>query len=99
MATVANATDVLYDLKWGGWGIGPEAWAAIMIVAATLICLGVIVMRRDIAYSLVLVWAFAGIAVKQMSRSQLVGVTAAVFAIAIVAALILRRAGRSRAAA
>ncbi len=101
VATVANVTDVLYDLKWGGWGIGPEAWAAIMIAAATLICLGVITMRRDVAYSLVLVWAFVGIAVKQTGRSQLVGTAAAVMAVVIVAALVLtmRRAARCAAPA
>ena len=97
VATVANVTSVLYDLKWGGWGIGPEAWAALMIAAATLICLGVIITRRDIGYSLVLVWAFAGIAVKQMERAQLVGVAAVVMAVVIVVALVLTRrpAGRT----
>ncbi|MDQ1301205.1 MAG: hypothetical protein QG637_1126 [Chloroflexota bacterium] len=97
VATVANATSVLYDLKWGGWGIGPAAWAALMIAAATLICLGVITTRRDIGYALVLVWAFAGIAVKQMERSQLVGVAAIAMAVVIVSALVLvrRPAGRT----
>lgn len=98
VATVANVTSVLYDLKWGGWGIGPEAWAALMIAAATLICLGVITTRRDVGYSLVLVWAFAGIAVKQMERSQLVGVAAIAMAVVIVIALVLVRRPASRTA-
>lgn len=96
VATVANATSVLYDLGWGGWGVGPEAWAALMIVAATAICLGVIVTRRDSAYALVLVWAFVGIAVKQMARSTLVGTAAAVMAVVIVVALVWFRWGASQ---
>ena len=36
-----------------------------MLAAASLIGLGMAVMRRDAAYLLVLVWSFAGIGIKQ----------------------------------
>lgn len=65
VATIANATDVLYYLKWNGFGIGDEAWLVIMLAAALAIATLVTLTRRDVAYLLVLAWAFAGIAIKQ----------------------------------
>jgi benzodiazapine receptor len=64
VATIANATAVLYDLGWDGWGINPEAWTVIMLIAATGLASAVSLRRGDVAYVLVIVWAFAGIAVK-----------------------------------
>ena len=57
VATVANAAYVLYDAKWDGFGISGEVWAAIMLVVATIITLTIIVTRRDVAYTAVLLWA------------------------------------------
>ncbi len=65
VATLANATIVLSYVNWGGWGIAPQVWALILLVVATIIAGLVALTRRDAAYLLVLVWAFAGIGVKQ----------------------------------
>ena len=65
VATIANASDVLDYLKWSGWGIRPEVWAVIMLIAGLGIASVMSLTRGDIAYQLVIVWAFAGIAVKQ----------------------------------
>lgn len=75
VATIANATQLLDYLGWNGWGIAPEWWAVIMLAAATLITLAVSFTRGDIAYVLVIVWAFAGIAVKH-SDTLLVAISA-----------------------
>jgi benzodiazapine receptor len=64
VATIANATSLLDYLRWGGWGIAAETWTVIMLVAACAIALAMALTRRDVAYLLVLVWAFAGIGVK-----------------------------------
>jgi len=64
VATVANVTQLLDYLNWDGWGISPEIWTVIILGAATLIGSLVSLTRGDIAYMLVLVWAFAGIAIK-----------------------------------
>jgi hypothetical protein len=93
VATVANATDVLYHLQWNGFGISPEIWAVLMIGAATIICLAVILTRRDVAYSLVIIWALIGIAVKQSDRSQIVTTMAVAMAVVIAVALIVVKAG------
>ena len=100
VATVANATSVLYHLQWNGFGISPEIWAVLMIGAATIICLAVILTRSDVAYSLVLIWALIGIAVKQGDRSQIVAAMAVAMALVIAIALIVvkLREARRRAA-
>ena len=64
VATVANFTSLLDYLNWGGWGISPAVWAVIMLAVATIVGGLMSFTRRDVAYDLVLVWAFAGIAVK-----------------------------------
>jgi len=64
VATVANATALLEYWKWSGWGIGPAAWAVIMLVIAAALGAAMSFARGDVAYVLVLMWAFVGIAVK-----------------------------------
>jgi hypothetical protein len=61
VATIANVTQVLFYFEWGGWGISPEVWAVIMLVIATILGLLMLWREMDIAYALVLVWAFIGI--------------------------------------
>jgi benzodiazapine receptor len=65
VATISNATQLLYFLEWNGWGISAEIWAVVMLAVATLLGFAMLQLERDWAYSLVLVWAFAGIAVAQ----------------------------------
>ena len=57
-----------------------------MIAVALLITLVVIATRRDVAYSLVLVWALIGIAVNQSAYQNIV-LAAAVSAVIILVAL------------
>jgi benzodiazapine receptor len=65
VATIANVTDVLDYLGWNGWGIASPVWAVIMLVVATGLAVTMGIRRRDIAYMLVFIWAFIGIAIKQ----------------------------------
>jgi len=64
VATIANATQVLFYLGWNGWGIAPETWAVIMLAVATGVGALVAFRRHDLIYLGVLVWAFVGIAFK-----------------------------------
>lgn len=61
VATIANASALLWLANWNQFGISAEAWTAIMLAAAVVISLLMAITRRDAAYLLVLVWAFAGI--------------------------------------
>ena len=64
VATVANVTDVLDYLKWDGFGLAPEAWMGIMLIAVLVIAALMNFTRRDLAYTSVILWALAGISVK-----------------------------------
>lgn len=86
IATIANITVALTAAKWDGFGIAPETWAIVVLAVALLITLLVIATRRDIAYSLVVIWALAGIAVNQTVGN--VVLTAEVAIIIIIIALI-----------
>ena len=72
VATVANITDWLYLVGWDGIGVQAQTWAIIMLVVASLLGLAMALTRQDVGYLLVLVWAFAGIAVKQISAPTVV---------------------------
>lgn len=94
VATVANATSLLDFLNWGGWGIAPDIWALIMLIVAAGIAGLVIFTRRDVAYGLVFVWAYAGIAVEH-AATPIVSVPAGVLAGAIALAILVRALRRS----
>ncbi len=64
VATIANISVYLYNIGWSEWGISPVNWAIIMIAIATLLGLYFVLLNKDNAYALVLVWAFIGIGVK-----------------------------------
>ena len=95
VATIANATSLLDYLNWSGWGISPEAWAVIMLVVGAGVASVVSLTRGDIAYMLVIVWAFAGIAVKHTATplvaSAAWAMTAVVAVMLVVGALLSRR--------
>ncbi|MBC7233050.1 MAG: tryptophan-rich sensory protein [Chloroflexi bacterium] len=84
VATVANVTALLSYWNWSGWGIGAQVWAVIMLVIATALAAAMSLTRRDIAYALVIVWAFVGIAVKQ-GGTPLVVWSAALLAVMVAA--------------
>ncbi|MEX2144416.1 MAG: tryptophan-rich sensory protein [Anaerolineales bacterium] len=69
VATIANAAQLLYLLNWDAWGLSPEVWAVVMLVVASVLGLAMLLREGDWAYALVLVWAFAGIAVAQADRA------------------------------
>ena len=93
VATIANITSYLYFIGWSGFGIAPEMWAVIMLVVASLLGLIVALTRRDAAFLLVFVWAFAGIAAKQAATPLVASAAwiAAAFALVLAVASLLRR--------
>jgi translocator protein len=67
VATIANASDVLYYFGWNGWGLASEIWTVVMLAAALTLGLAMIFTRGEIAYPGVLIWAIIGIALKQVA--------------------------------
>jgi benzodiazapine receptor len=91
IASIANVAVFLVSENWDGFGISPETWATLIIIVALVIALLVIATRRDIAYGLVIVWAFVGIAVKQSGNQSIVTLTeaSAIIVLLTMAAVIL----------
>ncbi|MFP4395302.1 MAG: TspO/MBR family protein [Anaerolineales bacterium] len=94
VATIANVTSLLDYLQWGGWGISEEIWLIIMLVIAGGIASAVTFTRGDIAYMLVILWAFVGIAVKHTDVPVVAAATwivTALLALALIGAVVLER--------
>ena len=64
VATIANMTALLVDIKWNGWGIAPQTWTA--IVVAVFITVLFQTRFKDILYSAVVLWAFLGILIRHV---------------------------------
>lgn len=69
VATIANVTTLLVSLGWDGFGISEPVWTAVVIVVGLLIGGANMLLNRDIAYGLVLVWAYFGIYLKHTSAT------------------------------
>jgi benzodiazapine receptor len=97
VATIANISDLLYYWRWDGFGIAPEVWTLTMLLIAAALAGTMIVRRNESAYALVLVWAFVGIAVKQVATPSVANpalVLAALMGLMVVAGWFYRRRRR-----
>ncbi|NMF82486.1 tryptophan-rich sensory protein [Nodosilinea sp. P-1105] len=79
VATIVNVASALYAANWTGWGLSPIAWTVIMVVVAALVAALVMATRRDVAYTLVAVWALVAIALRHNTIAA-IWVTSAVAA-------------------
>jgi len=73
VATIANATTLLVSLGWNGFGISEQTWAIVIIIVGMLIGSATIIRNRDIAYDLVMLWAYEGILIKHTTESGFSG--------------------------
>ncbi|MCJ7696880.1 MAG: hypothetical protein MUO73_00915 [Thermoplasmata archaeon] len=67
VATIANVTAFLVSVKWDGFGIDPLTWTILIVAVGTLLTILMLALRKDIAFSLVVLWAFLGIWMKRMT--------------------------------
>lgn len=67
VATIANATTLLASIGWDGLGWPESTWTVIMLAAGALLGTATAIQLKDIAYALVLIWAYAGIWIKHTS--------------------------------
>jgi len=65
VAPIANVASTLIWAGWDGGGIDPIIWTLLVIAIAAVITLMVIWTRKDIGYSLVILWAAYGIYIRQ----------------------------------
>lgn len=64
VATIANVTQVLDYFKWNRFGIAPEIWFIITVLLIVIISALMSFTRRAFEFTLVLIWALVGIALK-----------------------------------
>jgi hypothetical protein len=75
VATIANVTAFLVSINWDGLGISELNWTIIIIAVGTLLTILMLALRKDIAFSLVVLWAFFGIWMKQSDTTIDVNIT------------------------
>lgn len=88
VAVVANVTVLLVYWNWDGFGLPDSTWATIMVLVAMAIGTLTMVRNRDVAYGLVLIWAFSGILLRQVSAAGLDGRYPTIIS-AVVASLVI----------
>ena len=71
VATVANVSAALYVVNWNGFGLSEEVWTIVMLVVGAALGILMILRRGEVAYPLVIVWAFLGILVRHIARPVL----------------------------
>lgn len=89
VATIANATTLLVSLAWNGFGISETAWTIIIIAVGLIIGIVTMLRNKDIAYGLVIIWAYAGILIKHTSSSGFAGKYPAVITTVIICIVLL----------
>ncbi|MEM8534811.1 MAG: hypothetical protein AAGF95_28485 [Chloroflexota bacterium] len=77
VATIVNTSQWLVSLNWSGFGVAATTWSAVLIGVATVIGLFISLRYREMAYGLVLVWAFWGIVAAQMGSLTIIGAASA----------------------
>jgi len=89
VATIANVSVALTFVGWDGGGIDLAIWAVLVIAVALLITLIAIVARKDVAYSLVIVWALGGIMAKQSSNQTIFWATGLSIVVLLIAVAVM----------
>jgi len=67
IATIANVTTFLVSIGWNGFGISDITWTIIILMVGVIISSLTILQFKDIAYGLVIIWAYMGIYIKHTS--------------------------------
>ena len=93
VATIVNVASALYISGWNGWGISAQGWTAIMLLVGMIIAAMVAIQRADIAFTLVFIWAYVAIAIRQLD-DPLIWITAVAAAIVLAVLLMLGRRRR-----
>lgn len=64
IATIANISSALVGIGWDGGGVSASSWTIILIAGASLISAAIILLKKNVYFGLVVIWAFYGIILK-----------------------------------
>jgi hypothetical protein len=73
VAAIANVTVFLVSTGWKGFGIPDHVWTSIILLVGALIGSLRLYKDKNVAYGLVLIWAYLGILLKHLSESGFEG--------------------------
>lgn len=73
VATIANVTTFLVSISWNGFGLSQSVWTIVAVIAGLFISIATIWKNKDIAYGLVILWAYAGILNKHLMATGFAG--------------------------
>jgi hypothetical protein len=88
VATIANVTAVLVVLGVSSFGLLAEILTIVVIIVAVLITFAMLLLRKDYAYSFVIVWALLGILIKQINSNLTIAITALISGISILIGIV-----------
>jgi hypothetical protein len=71
IATIANMTALLVDIKWDRFGFSEQFWAVLMIIVGIAIAVALLRKRNDIFFCLVVDWALLGILLKRLATETI----------------------------
>jgi len=97
VASIADVAATLVSYNWNGFGINPQTWAILVVAVAIVITMLMLSTRKDVAYSLVIIWALVGIGVNHSANQTVVTlaeVASALVAVALVATFLFTRLKR-----
>jgi hypothetical protein len=89
VATIANVTAVLVKANVGELFLGQATWTILVIAVAAILTILMLLRRKDIAYSLVIIWALLGIIIKRLGDDPIYGVQTNIAIAAAIAILVI----------
>lgn len=69
VASIANVTTWLASVNWNGYGLTEVSWMVIILIVGAGVALAQTARHPDWVYLAVIVWAYAGILTKHLSRT------------------------------
>lgn len=89
VATIANAAAFIVSLGWNAFSITSIFITVIILFIGILIASIIILKNNDIAYGLVIIWAYSGILIKHISSDGFVGEYPVIIAATILSIIML----------
>ncbi len=90
VATIANVTAVLVTLGWDTMVLDTQiVLTLVVLIVATIIGLLVLIQRKDIGYTIVIIWALLGIATRHLQSDPLFGLRTEIAYTALAGAIVL----------
>lgn len=98
IATIGNLSVFLYSLGYENLFLGQELWTEIVLIVGGAIALLVLFLRKDVFYSLVFVWAYIGVGMKNLAITYISYIAFGMSGIIVLSILfmIIRRYSRRR---